>query len=49
MAHRLSLEAKAELDEIWYYIAKDSGSIRIVYWLIDSINDLLANQAVLQC
>jgi toxin ParE1/3/4 len=26
MAHRLSPEAEAELDEIWWYIAQESGS-----------------------
>jgi hypothetical protein len=28
MAHRVAPEAEAELDNIWYYVAKDSGSIR---------------------
>ncbi len=27
MAHRLSLDAEAELDSIWHYIATQSGSI----------------------
>ena len=27
--HRLSPEAKAELDDIWYYVATESGSIEI--------------------
>jgi hypothetical protein len=26
MAHRLSPEAEAELNEIWWYIAQESGS-----------------------
>ena len=29
MAHRLAPQAGAELDEIWYYIAKESHSIEI--------------------
>jgi toxin ParE1/3/4 len=26
MAHRVAPEAEAELDNIWYYVAKESGS-----------------------
>jgi plasmid stabilization system protein ParE len=37
MAHRLAPEAEAELDDIWYYVAKESGSIEIADRLIDSI------------
>jgi len=37
MAHRVAPEAEAELDNIWYYVAKDSGSIEIADRLIDSI------------
>jgi plasmid stabilization system protein ParE len=46
MAHRLALEAEAELDDIWYYTAKESQSIEIADRVIDSITDrfvLLAN------
>jgi toxin ParE1/3/4 len=39
MAHRLSPEAEADLDDIWYYIAKESGSMEIADRLIDSITD----------
>ena len=39
MAHRLALEAEAELDDIWYYTAKESHSIEIADRLIDSITD----------
>jgi toxin ParE1/3/4 len=39
MAHRLAPTAEAELDDIWYYIAKESGSIDIADRLIDSITD----------
>jgi hypothetical protein len=27
MAHRVALRAEADLDDIWYYVAKESGSI----------------------
>jgi hypothetical protein len=37
MAHRLALEAETDLDNIWYYIAKESSSIEIADRLIDSI------------
>jgi toxin ParE1/3/4 len=39
MAHRLALEAEADLDDIWYYTAKESGSIEIADGLIDSITE----------
>lgn len=39
MAHRLSEKAEAELDDIWYYVAKQSGSIEIADRLIDSITE----------
>jgi hypothetical protein len=38
MAHRVASEAEAELDNIWYYVAKESGSIEIADRLIDSIS-----------
>jgi toxin ParE1/3/4 len=37
MAHRVAPEAEAELDNIWCYVAKESGSIEIAGRLIDSI------------
>ena len=37
MAHRIAPEAEAELDDIWYYIAKESGSIEIADRVIDSV------------
>jgi toxin ParE1/3/4 len=37
MAHRLSPEAEAELDGIWYYIATESGSIDVADRFIDSL------------
>jgi toxin ParE1/3/4 len=45
MAHRLSPEAEAELDEIWWYIAQESGSTDTARKVIASITrrfDLLA-------
>ena len=37
MAHRVAPEAEGDLDNIWYYVAKESGSIDIADRLIDSI------------
>lgn len=37
MAHRLAPGAEAELDEIWFWTAKESGSTDIADRLIDSI------------
>jgi toxin ParE1/3/4 len=39
MAHRVAPQAEAELDNIWYYVAKESGSIGIADRLIDSITE----------
>lgn len=39
MAHRRTLEAGFDLDDIWYCIANNSGSIKIADHLIDSITD----------
>jgi len=39
MAHRLSPAAEAELDDMWYYIAKESQSIEIADRVVDSITD----------
>jgi toxin ParE1/3/4 len=39
MAHRLAPEAEAELDDIWYNIAKESHSIEIADRVVDSITD----------
>ncbi len=39
MAHRLSAEAEAELDGIWYYIARESGSADIADRFVDSLTD----------
>lgn len=39
MGHRLSPEAEAELDGIWYYIANKSGSIDIADRFVDSLTE----------
>ncbi len=39
MAHRLAPEAEAELDEIWYGLAKESGRPEIADRLIDTITE----------
>lgn len=39
MVHRLAPQVEFELDEIWHYIATESGSPEIADRLIDSITD----------
>ena len=39
MEHRLAPEAEVDLDDIWYYIAKESGSIDIADRFIDTVTD----------
>lgn len=39
MAHRLSRQAEVDLDEIWLYVAKASGSIDLANRVVDSITD----------
>lgn len=39
MAHRLSPRAVADLDAIWEYVARESGSSETANRLIDSITD----------
>ncbi|HMF74114.1 MAG TPA: type II toxin-antitoxin system RelE/ParE family toxin [Bryobacteraceae bacterium] len=39
MAHRVAPSAETDLDDIWYYAAKESGSIEMANRLIDSITD----------
>lgn len=39
MSHRLAPEAEGDLDEIWLYTAKESGSVEIADRLIDSITE----------
>jgi toxin ParE1/3/4 len=37
MAHQVAPQASADLDNIWYYVANDSGSSEIADQVIDSI------------
>ncbi|HEU5342276.1 type II toxin-antitoxin system RelE/ParE family toxin [Edaphobacter sp.] len=39
MAHRVAIRAEIDLDDIWYYIAKESSSIEIADHLVDSITN----------
>jgi toxin ParE1/3/4 len=39
MAHQRAPQADADLDDIWYYTAKESGSIEIADRLIDSLTE----------
>lgn len=39
MAHRLAPRAETDLDDIWYDVAKESGSIEIANRLIDTLTD----------
>jgi toxin ParE1/3/4 len=39
MPHRIAPRAEADLDDIWLYVAKESGSIEIANRLIDTITD----------
>ncbi len=37
MAHRLAPEAEADLESIWLYVARESGSAEVADRLLDSI------------
>jgi toxin ParE1/3/4 len=39
MPHRVSPRAEADLDDIWFYAAKESGSAEIANHLIDTITN----------
>jgi plasmid stabilization system protein ParE len=39
MAHRVAPRAETDLDDIWLYVAKESGSIEIANRLIDTVTD----------
>ena len=41
MAHRLAPEAESDIDDIWLYVARESGSAEVADRLIDSITDRL--------
>ena len=37
MAHRVAPQAQTDLDDIWLYVAKESGSMDVATRLIDAI------------
>ena len=37
MAHRVAPRAKADLDDIWFYVVRESGSMDVATRLVDSI------------
>jgi toxin ParE1/3/4 len=39
MAHRVAPRAAADLDDIWLYVARESGSMEIANRLIDTITE----------
>jgi len=39
MAHRLSPEAEGELDEVWRYIARETGSVETARAVVSSITE----------
>jgi toxin ParE1/3/4 len=39
MAHRVAPRAEADLDDIWLYVAQQSGSIKIANRVINTITD----------
>ena len=39
MAHRLAPQARAELDEIWDYITRESGNAAVADGVVDFITD----------
>ena len=39
MSHRVAPRAETDLDDIWLYVAKESGSIEIANRLIDTLTN----------
>jgi toxin ParE1/3/4 len=39
MAHRVAPQAEADLDDIWLYVAKESGSMDVATRLVDALTD----------
>ncbi len=39
MSHRIAPEAEADLDEIWYFVAVQSGNFEIADRVVDSLLD----------
>lgn len=50
MAHRLAPQVESELDEIWYYVAQESGSVDTADRLINLVTErfLLLAQHLMQ-
>jgi plasmid stabilization system protein ParE len=42
MAHRVAPQAETDLDDIAYYVFRETGSVEIAERLIDSITDRFA-------
>jgi toxin ParE1/3/4 len=38
MAHRLAVEAEADLDDIWYFVATESGNPDVADRFVDSLS-----------
>ena len=52
MTHRVASKAAADLDDIWFYVADESGSTEVANRLIDSISNrfyILGNFPHLGC
>ncbi len=49
MTHRVAHRAEADLDDIWLYVAKETGSIEIANRLIDTITDRFFTLARFPC
>jgi len=39
VAHRIARRAEADLDDIWVYVAKESGNLDVASRLIDALTD----------
>jgi len=39
MAHLVAPQAEADLDDIWLYVARESGSMDVATRIVDSITD----------
>jgi plasmid stabilization system protein ParE len=39
MAHRIAPEVECDLDDIWLYVATESGNMAVANRLVDSITD----------
>ena len=39
MSYHLSAEAEAQLDDIWLYVARESGSVEVATRVVENISD----------